>query len=185
MDMVCISEALTAAGTLPGHPHISINVHGSTLGEIPHFARRFLDSAASHGLAPERLMLEIVEHRAPWAMESLRLTLSELREAGVRIALDDLGVGASNYHMFIDCRPDHLKIDRYIVSGCGRDTVRASVIGSIAHLARSIGASAIAEGIEDEIDLDLVTSLGVHIVQGWLFAPAMPAHELAKTAYLL
>ncbi|HUR82517.1 MAG TPA: EAL domain-containing protein, partial [Thermoanaerobaculia bacterium] len=67
---------------------------------------------------------------------------------------------------------------------CGRDPVRASVIGSIAHLARSIGASAIAEGIEDEIDLDLVTSLGVHIVQGWLFAPAMPANELARTPYL-
>lgn len=184
LDVMCIAEAIARAATLPGAPVISMNVHGSTLSDDAGFTSRFLAAAEAFGITPDRLILEIVEHRACWDMVSFERALGSLRDAGVRIAVDDLGVGASNFRMIVDCRPDHLKIDRYIVAGCGRDTVRASVIASIVHLARSTGASAIAEGIEDELDLDLVTSLGVEIVQGWLFAPAMPAHELAKTVYL-
>lgn len=184
LDLICISQALASAAPLPGKPSISLNVHGSTLSHGDGFAKRLLNTAEACGIAPERLMLEIVEHRACWDMTSVHATLALLRDAGVRIAVDDLGTGASNFRMVVDCRPDHLKIDRYIVKDCSRDPVRASVIASIAHLSRSIGAPAIAEGIEDDSDLDLVLSLGVDIIQGWLFAPAMPAHALAQTPYL-
>jgi EAL domain-containing protein (putative c-di-GMP-specific phosphodiesterase class I) len=184
IDSICIAEALASAATLPGRPRISINVHGSTLGNVPHFAEHFLDAAESYEIAPERLMLEIVEHRAPWTMESFQATLAILRDAGVRIAVDDLGVGASNFRMLVDCRPDHVKIDRYIADGCSRDPVRAAVIASIVSLADAIGAKPIVEGIEHEDDLEVVRDLGITIVQGFLFAPAMPASELAQTAYL-
>ena len=184
VDSICIAEALASASTLPGKPRISMNVHGSTLGNVPHFAEHFLDAAESYGIAPERLMLEIVEHRAPWTMESFRSTLGILRDAGVRIAVDDLGVGASNFRMIVDCRPDHLKVDRYIADGCSRDSVRAAVIASIVQLSDAIGARPIVEGIEHEDDLEVVMGLGIGIVQGFLFAPAMPPGELAKTAYL-
>ena len=184
VDSICIAEALASAATLPGKPRISMNVHGSTLGNVPHFAEHFLDAAESYDIAPERLMLEIVEHRAPWTMESFRSTLGTLRDAGVRIAVDDLGVGASNFRMIVDCRPDHLKVDRYIAHGCSGDSVRAAVIASIVKLADAIGARPIVEGIEHEDDLETVMGLGIGIVQGFLFAPAMPASELAQTAYL-
>jgi EAL domain-containing protein (putative c-di-GMP-specific phosphodiesterase class I) len=184
VDSICIAEALASAATLPGEPRISINVHGSTLGNIPHFAEHFLDAAESYEIAPERLMLEIVEHRAPWTMDSFQATLGTLRGAGVRIAVDDLGVGASNFRMIVDCRPDALKVDRYIVDGCSRDPVRSAVIASIVSLADAIGALPIAEGIEHEDDLEVVSQLGIAIIQGFLFAPAMPAAELAQTAYL-
>jgi len=184
VDSICIAEALASAATLPCKPRISINVHGSTLGNVPHFAEHFLDAAESYEIAPERLMLEIVEHRAPWTMESFQTTLAILRDAGVRIAVDDLGVGASNFRMLVDCRPDHLKVDRYIAHGCSRDPVRAAVIASIVSLADAIGAKPIVEGIEHDDDLDVVRDLGINIVQGFLFAPAMPASELAQTTYL-
>jgi len=184
LDCLCIAEAIAQASQLPGTPPISINVHGSTLSLCDGFAQRFLKAAEAYGITPNRLMLEIVEHRAPWVMESFRSTLSELREAGVRIAVDDLGVGASNFRMIVDCRPDHLKVDRYIVKVCTGDPSRAAVIVSIVSLADSIGASAIAEGIENEEDLEVVTALGVPIIQGWLFATAMPASEIARSAYL-
>jgi len=184
VDSLCIAEALASGASLPGKPRISINVHGSTLGNIPHFAEHFLDAAESYEIAPERLMLEIVEHRAPWIMDNFQSTLGTLRDAGVRIAVDDLGVGASNFRMIVDCRPDHLKIDRYIVHGCSRDSVRAAVIASIVSLADAIGATPIVEGIEHDDDLEVVASLGINIVQGFLFAPAMPPSELAQTAYL-
>jgi EAL domain-containing protein (putative c-di-GMP-specific phosphodiesterase class I) len=184
IDTICIAQALAAAAALPGDPCISINVHGSTLSTVDRFAERFLAAAESYDIEPKRLMLEIVEHRAPWVMESFQSTLGKLRDAGVRIAVDDLGVGASNFRMIIDCRPDHLKVDRYIVNGCAGDPVRTAVIASIVSLADQIGASPIAEGIEREDDLETVAKLGISIIQGWLFAPAMPADVLAQTAYL-
>jgi len=184
LDCLCIAQAIKLGAELPGAPPISINVHGSTLSACDDFVKKFLGAADAYGIAPERLMLEIVEHRAPWVMESFQSTLGALRDAGVRIAVDDLGVGASNFRMIVDCRPDHLKVDRYIVNGCTTDAMRAAVIASIVSLADSIGASPIAEGIENQEDLDVVTSLGVSIVQGWLFAPAMPPDVLARSAYL-
>jgi EAL domain-containing protein (putative c-di-GMP-specific phosphodiesterase class I) len=179
IDLLCIAEAISAAASLPGLPLISLNVHGSTLSDVPRFAATLLEWASGHGIAPCRLMLELVEHRAAWNMTAFRAALDELRQAGVRIALDDLGVGASNYHMFIDCRPDHLKIDRYVVSNCAADPYRIAVLRSIVALSDACGAIPIAEGVETEDELLTLRHAGIHHVQGWLFARSMPAAEIA------
>jgi EAL domain-containing protein (putative c-di-GMP-specific phosphodiesterase class I) len=180
IDLICIAEILAAASTLPFDPSISINVHGSTLSDVHHFAEKFLRAAATFDIDPKRLMLEIVEHRALWSMDALRKTLDTLRAAGVRIAVDDLGVGASNFRMIVDCRPDHLKVDRYIVNGSSKDRFRSAVIESIVTLALACGATPIAEGVENDSDLALVTGLGIQLIQGWLYAPSMSAAGLAN-----
>jgi EAL domain-containing protein (putative c-di-GMP-specific phosphodiesterase class I) len=182
IDLICIGEVLTAAELLPGKPSISINLHGSTMTNVENFAETFITMAASHGVAPERVILEIVEHRAPWSMDILRATLEELRGSGIRIALDDLGVAASNYRMIVDCRPDHLKIDRYIVSGCSNDPYRQAVLRSIVTLAESCNAIPIAEGVEEQVDLDAILDLGIDKVQGWIYGPSLPASEIANSA---
>lgn len=184
IDLIAIAQALASAATLPGAPDITINVHGSTLSLEPDFSAKFLLSAEAYGIAPDRLMFEIVEHRAPWGLDSLRATLRELREAGVRIALDDLGVGASNYHLLIDCRPDHLKVDRYIVQGCHRDAYRIAVLHSIVALSNACGATPIAEGVEFQEDLDMLRDLGIRHAQGWLFSPSLPPAEIANSRFL-
>jgi EAL domain-containing protein (putative c-di-GMP-specific phosphodiesterase class I) len=184
VDLICVAEALAAAATFPGNPMISINIHGSTLSSVPRFAAMFLDVAMLNGIAPDRLMLEIVEHRSPWAIDSLQATLRELRGAGVRIALDDLGVGASNYHLFVDCRPDHLKIDRYLVQGCHNDAYRIAVLRSIVALGHACGATPIAEGIEFHEDLTTVTELGITHVQGWMFSRSLTPAETADSRFL-
>lgn len=182
IDLICIGEVLAASAMLPGKPSISINLHGSTMTNVDNFAETFVAMAAAHGIAPERLMLEIVEHRAPWSMDILRATLEELRGSGIRIALDDLGVAASNYRMIVDCRPDHLKIDRYIVSGCSDDPYRQAVLRSIVTLAESCNAVPIAEGVEEQSDLDAILDLGIDKVQGWIYGPSLPASEIANSA---
>lgn len=184
IDLICIAHALAAAATLPGKPVISINVHGSTLCGIRGFAQRLIASAEAFGIEPGQIMLEIVEHRGRWKMGELRNSLMELRRAGVRIAVDDLGSGASNYRMVIDCAPDHLKIDRYVVAGCASDPIRVSVLRSIVALARECDAVPIAEGIENAEDLDVVRDLGIDKVQGWLYSRSMPPRETAESAFL-
>jgi len=182
LDLIVIGEVFKAASSLPFDPAISLNIHGSTLSNISGFAEKFLASAEAHDIAPHRLMLEIVEHRAPWTMDTFRMTLQTLRDHGVRIAVDDLGVAASNFRMIVDCRPDHLKVDRYIVHGCSKDRFRAAVLESIVTLANACDAAPIAEGVEDTDDLTLITALGIELVQGWLYAPSMPAPEISKYA---
>ena len=184
LDLLCINLALAEAAKLPGSPRISMNIHGSTICGVPRFAELFVTAAQQAGIAPRRLMLEIVEHRSAWDLRAMRKALEELGEAGVLIALDDLGVGASNYHMLIDCRPDHLKIDRYIVAGCSRDRYRVAVLQSIVTLGRASEATPIAEGVEEEDDLDILRSLGIDCVQGWLYAPSLPAEQLIRSPLL-
>lgn len=181
IDLISIATAFAAAPCLAHAPLISINIHGTTLTSIERFTEWLLTSAEAHGITADRLMLEIIEHRAPWVIETFRATLDELRDAGVRIAVDDLGVGASNYQMIVDCRPDHLKVDRHIVFGCSRDPWRRAVLESIVTLARSCSATPVAEGIEDADDLDVLLALGINTVQGWLYAPSMPAPALAAS----
>jgi EAL domain-containing protein (putative c-di-GMP-specific phosphodiesterase class I) len=184
IDMLCIAHALASIAGLPARPLLSINIHGSTISSVPRFASTLLETADGFGIAPRQLMLEILEHRFAWAMDSLRTTLGELREAGVRIALDDLGNGASNYHMFIDCRPDYVKIDRYVVAGCSHDPFRMAVLRSIVALCDASGAAPIAEGIENCDDLSAVRSVGIHCVQGWLFSPSLTPSEAAVSEFL-
>lgn len=181
LDLVCIAEALASFAALPGEPHLSINVHSSTLACVPQFTRKVVDCAAAYGIAPQRLMLELVEHRNRWSAEPFHRALAEVREAGMRIAIDDLGTGASNYHLFVDSRPDHLKIDRSIVAGCSTDPWRQAVLTSVASLAHDVHATPIAEGVETAADLHTIEELGIRIVQGWLFARAMPADDLARS----
>jgi len=179
IDLLCIAEALVAATTLPGQPLISLNVHGATLASVEDFTLRVLGTADAVGITPDRLMLEVVEHRTPWIVDAFRTTLDELRDAGVHIAVDDLGIGASNFQMVVDCHPDHLKIDRYVVHGCSRDPWRRAVLQSVVALARECNALLIGEGVEEVADLEVLLDAGIDVVQGWLYAASKPALELA------
>jgi EAL domain-containing protein (putative c-di-GMP-specific phosphodiesterase class I) len=184
VDLNCVAAALASAATLPCDPVISINIHGSTLSSVERFPAMLLELAQMNGIAVNRLMLEIVEHRSPWAIGSFQVALRELREAGVRIALDDLGVGASNYHLFVECRPDHIKIDRYLVKGCSSDPYRIAVLRSIVTLAAACDAIPIAEGVEFHEDLSAVLDLGINHVQGWMFSRSLTPEETADSRYL-
>jgi EAL domain-containing protein (putative c-di-GMP-specific phosphodiesterase class I) len=93
-----------------------------------------------------------------------------LRARGIGIALDDVGVGHSNYSMMLDCRPDLIKIDRYLVAGCHADPQRQAVLESIARLAPRLGARAVAEGVEEPDDLGTIRALGIDLVQGFLLS---------------
>jgi EAL domain-containing protein (putative c-di-GMP-specific phosphodiesterase class I) len=184
IDRLCVATAMAGAADLPDQPIVSINVHGSTLCNTPRFAEGLIEGALAHGIAPDRLMIEILEHRTSWVMEALHATLQELREAGVRIAVDDLGGGASNYRMFVDCRPDHVKIDRYIVHGCSGDRYRLASLRSIVALANACDAVPIAEGVEDAEDLAAVRDLGIDCVQGWHFGRSLPASQIDHSQFL-
>jgi EAL domain-containing protein (putative c-di-GMP-specific phosphodiesterase class I) len=168
LDRACVSLILRSARVLPAQSRISVNVHASTLGRDCQFVTFVLKSLEAAEIAPSRLIIEIVEHSPYWDGEHFVRVLESLRAHGVHIALDDVGLGQSNYRMLLECRPDYLKVDRYLVAGSSTDFYRRAVLRSLTALAGSFGAYAVAEGIDNQQDLRTVLAEGFGMVQGFL-----------------
>jgi EAL domain-containing protein (putative c-di-GMP-specific phosphodiesterase class I) len=177
MDRECMAVALGEAAHLPGAPLLSLNVHPRTLTD-PGFGPFFLAMAALRDIPPTRLILEIVEQDCRCEIRTLDVSLRALRGAGVRIAQDDFGLGHSNFERLLALRPDFVKIDRHFVAGCDRDPLRCEVIDSLQALALGVHAEVIAEGVETAAEAALLTSLGVDLVQGFLFSPPLSLDRL-------
>jgi EAL domain-containing protein (putative c-di-GMP-specific phosphodiesterase class I) len=184
VDRACVATALAEAGRLPGQPRLSINVHASTLGRDPGFHAFLVDRAGEAGIDPRRLVVEIVEHAPPLDVPSFRRMLTQLRECGVAIALDDVGLGQSNYKMILDVRPEVYKLDRYLVCGAWSDPYRQVILDSLARMVRRLEARAVAEGVEDRHELVAVEAAGIDLVQGFLFARPLSRADLLAAGYL-
>jgi EAL domain-containing protein (putative c-di-GMP-specific phosphodiesterase class I) len=184
IDRACVAAALSEGALLPGAPKLNVNVHASTLARDVGFPRFLLDRAAKAQITPDRLVVEIVEHAPPLDVPRFRRALEELREGGLTIALDDVGLGQSNYKMILDVHPDIYKLDRYLVAGAWSDPYRQVILDSLARMVRRLEARAVAEGVEDRNELVAVEAAGIDLVQGFLFARPLPRHELLAAGFI-
>ncbi len=184
VDRVCVETALAAARALPGHPRLCLNVHASTIGRGESFVQSLADAAQRNSVPLSRLTIEIVEHAPPWDEAGFLRAIGLLRELGVRIALDDIGLGQSNYKMILDTRPDYYKVDRYIVHGCHADSRRRAILESIAQLAHKFEGQVVAEGIEQPSELNTVLGVGIELMQGYLLSTALPLAQISSSPEL-
>jgi EAL domain-containing protein (putative c-di-GMP-specific phosphodiesterase class I) len=178
VDRACVTAALQQGARVPGLPDFSVNVHAATIATDPGFPDFLEGKAETSGIAPGRLIVEIVEHLPGLDERMLLQGLDRVRELGIRIALDDVGLGKSNYKMVLDVGPDFLKIDRFFVSHCEENPRRLAVIQSIAELAARFGAQAIAEGVERKEELVPLTDFGIDLIQGYLFSKPLSISAL-------
>ena len=184
LDTACMRTVLSAAAALPRIPTLSINVHASTLASERDWPRLLEAAALKNEIHPSQLIIEIVE-RGPVAEEtSLRGAIESLRSLGLRIALDDIGIGDSNYKRILDLKPDYFKLDRGLVQGAHADPDRRTVLRSVVQMAAKFRARVVAEGVEESADLDEVTAAGISLVQGYLFSPPLPVSDLVTTGIL-
>jgi EAL domain-containing protein (putative c-di-GMP-specific phosphodiesterase class I) len=174
VDRACIRTILSVAEAFPGEGSLGINVHSVTLAVDADFLMFIKDEAGRRGIDLARIIIEIVEHGVPRNGDAFCEALAGLRGLGVRVALDDIGLGHSNYKMILDCRPDYFKIDRYFVQGSGSDFYRQAVLKSVAELARPFGARVVVEGVENEADLAASRAAGATLFQGFAFSRALP-----------
>jgi EAL domain-containing protein (putative c-di-GMP-specific phosphodiesterase class I) len=184
VDRACVATALADAGLLPAEPRLSLNVHASTLGRDPGFRDFLLKEAEEARIEPSRLVVEIVEHAPPLDVPSFRRALTDLRDAGITIALDDVGLGHSNYKMILDVRPEFYKLDQYLVKGAWSDPYRQVILDSLARMVRRLEARAVAEGVEDHKELVAVEAAGIDLIQGFLFARPLTRKDLLAAGYL-
>ena len=176
IDRACVISALQAACSISTPCAISINVHAATLERDASWPEFLSAMVGMHNIPLSRLILEIVEQQEYTDRQKFFHALDRLRSAGVRIALDDIGLGHSNYRMLVETRPDFFKIDRYFVTGAAENPSARAAIESIALLADRLGGKVIAEGIESDSDLQSILGLGIRMAQGYyLMSPATAA----------
>ena len=184
VDQSCFTAICDAATRLPLDLRININVHAATLGHRSDFIEFFKKQAKRRSLDLERFTLEIVEHAPTCNVPLLTQNIAELRACGVRIALDDVGLGQSNYRMMLDCHPQYFKLDAYFVRDLGSDLKRRAVVESLVILAATLESAVVAEGATVESDLDHLASMGVRLVQANLLCPALPLEELQRLGHV-
>jgi EAL domain-containing protein (putative c-di-GMP-specific phosphodiesterase class I) len=136
---------------------------------------RILDATR---LPPGLLELEITESTAMQAVPEGAGALEDLRNLGVRIALDDFGVGYSSIALLRDLPIQTLKIDRSLVDGITRKPNNAAISKAIIAMAASLGIEVVAEGIETEGQLAFFVAERCDRFQGFLLARPMPAASL-------
>jgi EAL domain-containing protein (putative c-di-GMP-specific phosphodiesterase class I) len=168
VDRHCLATAIAEGGKLSQSAFLTLNVHASTIERDADLPRYVGEITSRYGVDPRRLIFELVEQSAYTEDRKLLRALRRLRDMGIRIALDDVGIGHCNYRAILDVHPDFLKIDRYFVQNCAVDPQRRALLRSIASLAADFEATVIAEGIERDDELATVRAIGITYGQGYL-----------------
>lgn len=141
--------------------------------------RGFTDAVAAVvdalGIVPARLCLEVTESAMVDDMDMAATALRVLRATGVRVAIDDFGVGFSSLAYLQRFPADHLKIDRSFVAGLGADPVDTALVEATLGLAERLGTKAVAEGVETAAQCAELVRLRCPFAQGYLWGRPMGA----------
>lgn len=140
-------------------------------------ARQVAATLVEAGLPGERLELEITESTAMSRPEQAIAVMEELRRLGVQFAVDDFGTGYSSLAYLKRFPIRRLKIDRSFLQNMAPGSADAEIVRAIIALAKSLGLSTTAEGVEKSLQRDLLVQLGCDELQGYWFSPPLPAHE--------
>jgi diguanylate cyclase (GGDEF)-like protein/PAS domain S-box-containing protein len=136
---------------------------------------------AGAGMSADRLCLEITESAVMSDPETAIESLQALKRIGVKLAIDDFGVGYSSLSQLRELLPlDSLKIDRSFVDGLVQREEDRSIVAAIVELARSLGVDAVAEGVETAEQAAVLRELRCHIAQGYHFARPQPPEDVAR-----
>ncbi len=143
------------------------------------FLDRLAGLIAEYGVGSGELELEITERVLMRDAETIDSALHEVADVGVRLTLDDFGIGFSNLNYLKRFPITTLKIDASFVRNLSRDTNDRTLVSAIIGLGKTLGQTVIAEGIETEEQVDLLHELGCDQGQGFYFCRPLPADDLA------
>jgi diguanylate cyclase (GGDEF)-like protein/PAS domain S-box-containing protein len=158
---------------------VSVNLSPRQLVE-PGLVDTVGEIVESTGIDSSRLWLEITEGALAADTESILHVLDGLRSLGVRLSIDDFGSSYASLGYLKRFPVEALKIDRGFVEGLGHGVADAAIVGWVVNLARSLGLTCIAEGVERPEQLDELRALGCDFAQGFLLGVPLPADVLGE-----
>ncbi len=169
------SEAWLQAGLSP--LRVAVNLSARQLDQ-PDLVKTVADVLEETHLSPESLELEITESTTMRSPDRAINALRELRELGVRISMDDFGIGYSSLALLTSLPIHTLKIDRSLISGITRGSNYAAIATAIIAMAYGLNLEVVAEGVETQAQLAFLAGLQCHRYQGLLLSRPIPPEQL-------
>ena len=161
--------------TLP----VSVNVSRVDIYD-PELEQGLLKIMEENGLSTNELMLEITESAYADDAKGLTEVIKSLRERGFRIEMDDFGTGYSSLNMITSIPIDVLKIDMSFIRNMNKDEKSRKLVELVMDIAKFIKVPAVAEGVEDESQLNALKEMGCELIQGYYFSRPVPPEEFEK-----
>lgn len=156
---------------------VSINVSAIQFRD-PAFVRRLIDKVHQNGVDPRRLIVELTESATVENVAQLAGGFQELRDAGIRVSLDDFGTENSTLTLLRDLPVDEVKIDQsFILQLAPQQRVDAAIVESTIQLCNKLGILVVVEGLETRETIDMVEHYDITSMQGFYFARPMPVNE--------
>ncbi|MFA6219138.1 MAG: EAL domain-containing protein [Erythrobacter sp.] len=177
-----LQSACSAAKLLHfrGRPiSMSVNISATMLGDmrIVGLVRNVLQATR---FDPHFLVLEITETSRIADLTTASTILGELRSLGLRISIDDFGVGAANFETFYELPFDELKIDRLFVANLARDAKARAIVSSIVAMGREARITIVAEGVENPQEVEILNKIGCEQLQGYYFSRPISLSKLLE-----
>ncbi len=160
-------------------PPLAVNVAGVHLRQGS-YVEILLDTLAEHGVPAGEVEIEVTETGLLDTSPTVRENLDRLRGAGVRLALDDFGVGFSSLAHLRDLPIHRLKIDRSFTTECMRDARTLTIVKGVIEMARALGIKITAEGVETPAQQEWMRQLGCDSAQGYLFSRPLTSEEFMQ-----
>ncbi|WP_449468148.1 EAL domain-containing response regulator [Stenotrophomonas humi] len=179
--LTCAFETMTTDAHGCGRL-LAVNVP-ATVARSTHWAQSVADLAGVAGVDPGRVVIEITEDGGALCNDALSGAVTQLRLRGFQCAIDDFGSGDSSLDRLLCVPFNEIKINRSMLQQAREHPHARSVLASIIAMGKQLVATVVAEGIEDEEDLQLVRNLGCQVTQGYLHG--RPMSRAAYLRYLL
>ncbi|MDX1630911.1 MAG: EAL domain-containing protein [Thermoanaerobaculia bacterium] len=171
LERMCRLESVRGATQLPRSSKLFLNCSAHGIEDLEGVSDTLTREIEEAGLAVDDLVLEITERVAVPAWREFRKRLDRLRDRGFRIAIDDMGAGYSSLHSVAEIEPDFMKFDIALVRDIHRSAIKRGLLEGLRLVAEKVGARVIAEGVEQEEELETLQEMGVSYGQGYLFSP--------------
>ncbi len=183
VDILCLKLCIAATANSGNHLRFHINLFPSTILDTPIDNLLALFPTDRTG---KSFCVEISEQQFVGDPGYLRDHVNALKQAGILVAIDDVGFGRSSLESLILLEPDLVKVDRKYVSGVSREPAKARLLKRVVNVAKSLGAEIVAEGIEVKDDLPILKEIGVHYGQGYYWGDlleVLPSSTTPKPAF--
>ncbi|AOG12333.1 MAG: EAL domain-containing protein [Alphaproteobacteria bacterium] len=171
-DQQCRVRAIELAASLfprDRMPHLSINFMPNAVYEPRACIRQTLETARRTDFPLDRIIFEFTEVEKLDTAHLLNI-LRSYREIGFKTAIDDFGAGYSGLNLLTRFQPDLVKLDMDLIRGIDTDSVKQIVVSRTLDMLRELGVTAVCEGVETAGELQMLTDLGVDLIQGYYIA---------------
>jgi EAL domain-containing protein (putative c-di-GMP-specific phosphodiesterase class I) len=158
---------------------IAVNVSVRTLGD-PWLPEKIAAALAKAGCPAEALTIEITESQLMADVSRAAGALERISDLGVAVSIDDFGTGFSSLSSLRALPLHEIKIDKSFVLRLDEDDNDAVIVRSTAELGRNLGLRVVAEGVENDRSLDILTEFGVDVAQGYLLSKPLSARDFER-----